>query len=263
MWDCHAHAFGPVDRYNLAPARGYDPPVTSLDAYHAQARAAGIGHTVFVQPSVYGDDNAALLDALAAGQGAHRAVIAVGADVTQAELPALHALGVRGVRLTWPSPDPAMPARIVSLMPALHAQGWHVAANLDTTAPGALARLLDWIGVPVVVDHFGRPPIGTTDPAALAALLGAVEAGRVWVKLSSPYQVTAASYTVLTPIARALHWARPEATLFASNWPHIGAPDPAAVPNIDALIGIAADWLGLPRHQAITLFEGNAHALYA
>ena len=261
MWDCHLHAFGPS--YPLAPGRAYDPPVTSLDGYRDQAARAGIGHCVFVQPSIYGDDNSATLDAMAAGQGAHRAVISVSADLTAADLPALHEKGVRGVRLNMPSSNPTSVARVRALMPALQAQRWHVAANLDATGPGALADLLDWIVVPLVVDHFGRPPLNCLDLSVFVPLLDAVESGRVWVKLSSPYQVTSGAYANLAPIARALHWARPESTLFASNWPHIGAPDPGQVPSVIGLIDVAADWLDLSMARARTLFEGNAFALYA
>lgn len=266
------HAFGPVDRYAPAPTRGYDPPVTSLAGYRAQAHSAGIGHSVFVQASIYGDDNAATLDAMDAGQGAHRGVNAAGADrgvivagghLSASDLPGLHARGVRGLRLNLQHPNPIALARIQALMPALQDLGWHVCALLDTTAPGVLDDLLARIPVPLVVDHFGRPPLDTTDKRAFRPLLDAVGSGRVWVKLSAPYQITTGSYDRLAPIARALHWARPEATLFASNWPHVGAPDPDAVPDIADLIGIAADWLDLSRDRAITLFAGNAAALYA
>ncbi len=262
MWDCHMHAFGPMDRYPPSPTRGYDPPVTDLAAYHAQAAAAGIGHSVFVQASIYGDDNTALFDALAEGSGRARAVITPWPELAAADLAALHAQGVRGLRLNLAAADTGAAAIIRRLMPALAGHGLHVAVLLDVTVPGALADLLDWITVPLVVDHFGRPPIDTDDPHAFDSLVAAVEAGRVWVKLSAPYQITRFSWDRLGAIARRLHWARPEATLFASNWPHIGAPDPAGVPDIEALLTIAADWLGLPRDRAITLFDGNAAALY-
>ncbi len=263
MWDCHMHAFGPMDRYPPSPLRGYDPPVTSLAAYHAQAQAAGIGHSVFVQASIYGDDNTATRDALAASVGSARAVVTPWPDLAESDLGHLHAQGVRGLRLNRAAADTGAEPIIRRLMPALQRQGWHVAALLDTTAPGALDEMLAWITVPLVVDHFGRPPMGTTDPRAFDRLVAAIAAGRVWVKLSAPYQITEAAWSTLGAIARRLHWARPEATLFASNWPHIGAPDPAAVPDIADLVTLAADWLGLPRDRAATLLEGNAAALYA
>ena len=262
MWDCHMHAFGPLTRYPASPLRGYDPPVTDLLAYHAQAKAAGISHSVFVQPSIYADDNRATLDALAESGGAARAVVTPWSGLVAADLPGLHAQGVRGLRLNRAAPDTGAEAVIRRLMPDLKQIGWHVAALLDVTVPGALDDLLAWVKVKLVVDHFGRPPLGTIDPQALAALCDGVAQGRVWVKLSAPYQITQGDWQDLRPIARALHAARPESLLFASNWPHIGAPEPGAVPDIEDLITVAADWIGLERDQAIAAFTANAEALY-
>jgi predicted TIM-barrel fold metal-dependent hydrolase len=63
----------------------------------------GIDRVVFTQPSVYGIDNSAILDAMAKlnAETANRAraVVAVAMDIRDDELAAFEARGARGVRL--------------------------------------------------------------------------------------------------------------------------------------------------------------------
>src|SRR5437868_15526956 len=99
--DTHVHVFEPG--YALSPGRGYNPPPSTLaDLKHLHA-TLGIERVVFTQPSVYGTDNSAILDAMAALNAAKpnraRSVVALGMKVTDRHLAALDAAGVRGVRL--------------------------------------------------------------------------------------------------------------------------------------------------------------------
>lgn len=94
--DCHAHIFGSAEQYPLSPKRGYTPPEASLDDYQALHRVlGGIERAVLTQPSVYGTDNACMLDVLDKVGDAYRAIVAVDADVTERELEALHDRGAR------------------------------------------------------------------------------------------------------------------------------------------------------------------------
>src|SRR3954462_6555259 len=99
--DTHVHVFEPG--YPLSPARGYTPPDSTLaDLKHLHA-PLGIQRVVFTQPSIYGIDNSAILDAMAKlnAQTANRAraVVAVDLDVSEKKLEELDEKGVRGVRL--------------------------------------------------------------------------------------------------------------------------------------------------------------------
>ena len=72
-WDCHAHLFGPHDRFPLAPERSYTPP-EALDAqYLALLARLGLSNGVLVHASAYGDDHSLLLHALAAPELAREA----------------------------------------------------------------------------------------------------------------------------------------------------------------------------------------------
>jgi 2-pyrone-4,6-dicarboxylate lactonase len=63
--DCHAHVFGPYDRFPLAFDRPYTPPEASLADLRAMHARLGIDRVVIVAASPYATDNAALLDAVA------------------------------------------------------------------------------------------------------------------------------------------------------------------------------------------------------
>src|SRR6266436_835201 len=99
--DTHVHVFEPG--YPLSPDRGYNPPDSTLvDLKHLHA-TLGIDRVVFTQPSVYGTDNSAILNASAAlnkeTPNRARSVVAITMDISDKELAALDAAGARGVRL--------------------------------------------------------------------------------------------------------------------------------------------------------------------
>src|SRR5712671_3496333 len=128
--DTHVHVFEPG--YALSPGRGYNPPYSTLaDLRHLHA-TLGIARVVFTQPSVYGTDNSAILDAMAKlnarTPGRARAVVALDMDVSDKQLAALDASGVRGVRLNTDNQG-GMPIEIGDL-PELAARirpfGWHL-----------------------------------------------------------------------------------------------------------------------------------------
>ena len=64
--DCHCHVFGPAARFPYAEPRSYTPDDAPLEAYLALLDRLGFERGVLVQPSAYGRDNAAMLDALSA-----------------------------------------------------------------------------------------------------------------------------------------------------------------------------------------------------
>jgi predicted TIM-barrel fold metal-dependent hydrolase len=262
--DCHVHAFGPPDRYPAKAERGYDPPAARPDAYREEARLAGIGRCVFVQPSIYGDDNTALLDALADRECRDRGIATPSDGWTFRDLAGLHERGIRGLRLNLLSPGGNGPATIRKLADAMKDLGWHVAALLDATQPGLLDELLAHLDLPIVLDHFGRPPHGVVDPglAAFAPLRRALAAGRVFVKLSAAYQISREPppWHDLTPLAVALIETGPRHVLFASNWPHVGT---SGVPDLRQMIEVTAGWAREAGVAPDIVLKRNPETLYA
>jgi 2-pyrone-4,6-dicarboxylate lactonase len=99
--DTHVHVFEPG--YPLSPGRGYNPPYSTLADLKQLHATLGIERVVFTQPSVYGTDNSAIFDAMAALNGEKpsraRCVVAVSMGITEKDIADLDAAGARGVRL--------------------------------------------------------------------------------------------------------------------------------------------------------------------
>ena len=92
-WDCHAHLFGPYDRFPLAADRSYTPPEATEAMYLAHLGRLGLSNGVLVHPSAYGDDHGLLLHALSAHDNL-RGVMVLGPG----SLPTFEGLRARGVR---------------------------------------------------------------------------------------------------------------------------------------------------------------------
>ena len=97
--DCHAHVFGPRDKYPWAANRLYTPPPVTLDDYLAMHRAAGIDRGVLVQTGLYGNDNSFIVDAIKAHPKTLRGIALIGEDISDRELRHLAENGVRGFRV--------------------------------------------------------------------------------------------------------------------------------------------------------------------
>lgn len=185
--DCHLHVYGPAARYPVAPSNPSPMPFGhDLVAYQVVKARLGLGRTVVVQPSAYGLDNSATLDAVAA-LGAARAVVTVTPETSDAELQRLHAAGARGARavllthalVPWEDLS-ALAARVAPL-------GWHIQMQFDGMQMPAREALIRGLPCQVVIDHIGRfhEPV-TPDSAPVLALRRLLDTGRVWLKASSP-----------------------------------------------------------------------------
>lgn len=229
--DTHLHIYGPADRYPVAPtSRVPVPPGASLDAYRQVMERLGITRVVVVQPSAYGADNRCTMDAVASLGDWARAVVVVRPEAEDAELDRLTGLGAVGIRFFM------LPGGVLSwdvledMAVRVHAFGWHVQLQLDGRGLEPRLEMLRRLPCDLVIDHTGKflEPVGTDHPG-FRALMSLVETGRVWVKLSAPYETSHEGpphYMDVGLLARALIRAAPERMVWASNWPH-----PSAQPN--------------------------------
>lgn len=241
--DTHVHVIGPADRYALDARRNYTPVASSLAQYRAVMAACGIARAVLVQPSVYGTDNRQLLDALREGGDAFRGVVVPAANVSDAELDAMHGLGVRGIRLNLVNPQVVGLDELVALCARVAERGWHLQVQMrwSDASQATLAEAAAKVTLPLVIDHLGRP----ASMRAPRALLDLLAGGRGWVKLSAPYRVSASPkppYADLLPLVRALVAANPDQVLWASDWPHTERFTPT--PNDADLVELLPEWLG-------------------
>jgi predicted TIM-barrel fold metal-dependent hydrolase len=249
--DCHAHIFGPQDRYPLLDDTHFVPRETPWNDYAAMLRSIGCERAVLVQPSVYGTDNSAIEDALSSpGDIPLRAVAVVEADVAEQELERLHSLGFRGIRINVAAGTRGLALKDARpLAERIRGLGWHLQVYVDFHRNPEVGDLLATLPVPVVVDHFGRVPTGSgTDSPGFRALLRFMSRDDSWVKLSAPYFISASfpDYADVAGFADALIRSAPNRVLWGTDWPHASAREKMQ-PDAD-LVDLLAHWI--PDEQA-------------
>ena len=225
--DCHTHVFGPAGRYPYAPGRKYTPGEASVAELQALHRHLGVQRVVIVQPSPYGTDNSATLDALGLLEGRGRAVAVIDEHTGDDELRRMHEAGVRGIRLNLETEgisDPAYARRQLQWAAGrVGPLGWHVQIFTNPAVLAAARDTIAGLGVPVVVDHFGRTSTDPDGRPGLDALLELLRSGAAWVKLSAPYRLSAGPDSApVRELARMLIAANPEHMLWGTDWPHPG-----------------------------------------
>jgi predicted TIM-barrel fold metal-dependent hydrolase len=263
-WDCHAHLFGPYDRFPLAPERSYTPPEAVETEYLALLERLGLAHGVLVHPSAYGDDHSLLLSALSA-QPALRGVVVVRPGSPLA-LAGLHARGVRAARFSHRSGAGSNFAGSASfddlraLAPALADAGLHAELWTDCQALPAIAPALKALPVPVVIDHMGGFDVdaGVDDPG-FRTLLDLLASGKAWVKLCAYRNLlNAPDWQAGRPFQQKMIEANPERLVWGSDWPHLRV---TPVPDAAQLLAMFEAWAG-GEAMVRQMLVGNPERLY-
>jgi predicted TIM-barrel fold metal-dependent hydrolase len=247
--DCHAHICGPASRYDYFTGRIYTPPDALLADYQQMLATLGIERAVLVQPSVYGTDNSAMLDAIACAPSKLRGVAVVDDDVTADELARLHEGGVRGVRVNIVDVKDRKPGTLplpalTRLAEKVKTFGWHMEFLMHVDEFPDLDRMLADFPVPTVYGHLGymKTDHGTGNPG-FHALLRMMQAGRAWVKLTGPYRISAEPlpHADTNEYAHALLAAAPAQVVWGSDWPHVMVKTP--MPNDGDLCDLLTAWV--------------------
>jgi 2-pyrone-4,6-dicarboxylate lactonase len=223
--DAHCHVFGPAARFPFATERTYTPVDAPWETLVALHRRLGIARTVLVQASCHGTDNAAMLDAIARSEGTCRGVAMVGADIADADLDALHAGGVRGIRFNFVSHlgrDADLDA-VRALAPRIARLGWHAVVHFDADRLETLAPVLGTLPVTMVIDHMGRVDASRgLGQRAFAMLIDLMSDTRFWVKVCGAERITRQGppYDDAVPFAADLVRRFPDRVLWGTDWPH-------------------------------------------
>jgi 2-pyrone-4,6-dicarboxylate lactonase len=234
--DSHFHIFESPDQYPYHSSARYSPPLAPLDDYLRLAERDGIERMVFVQPSAYGTDNRAMLDAMARLEPARRRGV-VALDISKAsetELVALDMKGVRGLRVNvspYQAYEPGLRARVAAdaMIAAEIVQPlrWH----LDFLTPGWLtAELIPTLRdlqVDYTVAHLGlfAAAQGVQQPG-FGELLDLARTGRAWIKITGLYRISQlAGFDDVAPLVSAAVAANPNRVIWGSDWPHISFAD--------------------------------------
>jgi predicted TIM-barrel fold metal-dependent hydrolase len=242
--DAHIHVYDA--RFPAAPGQAMLPRA-GVAEYRLLQRRTGTSRVVVVQPRAAGTGNAVTVDALAQfGLASARGVAVVHPAASDAELKALDAAGIRGLRFSVHEPQHA--ATTVDMVEPLARRiaglGWHVQLHMTADQLVAHAALLGRLACPIVIDHRARLPAGAgPEHPAFALVRRLLDAGRTWVKISGPYldsRTGGPAWADVAGGARALIAAAPGRMLWGSDWPHPTEKD--AKPDDAALFDRLADW---------------------
>ncbi|MES2950856.1 MAG: amidohydrolase family protein [Pseudomonadota bacterium] len=237
--DAHCHVFGPGDQFPYAPERKYTPCDASKDQLFALRDHLGFEKNVIVQATCHGSDNRALVDALLASGNRARGVATVTRDVTDDELQAMHAAGVRGTRFNFVKRLADFTPREVLLEIAqrIAPLGWHVVVYFEAQDLPQLYDFFTALPTTVVVDHMGRPDVGKPVDGPEFELFVKMlrEHSNIWSKVSCPERLSASgpsalngeknAYADVVPFAKRLVESFPDRVLWGTDWPHPNLKD--------------------------------------
>jgi predicted TIM-barrel fold metal-dependent hydrolase len=252
--DTHFHVFHAG--LALDGARYVPQYTAALQDWLVLAQSVGVTRGVWVQPSFLGTDNSLMVSALEQHPNLLRGVAVVAPDIHSDELKALHASGVRGIRLNLAGVDHDIPewTRAERVWHTLHQLGWHLEVHTDQ---GALPKVLVQLpsDMPLVVDHMAKPSEASTSDATVQALTQRAQQVPTHIKLSGAYRLGDVNAASLSHIW--LHELGPQALLWGSDWPCTNHEQLADYPSLfSALEG----WIGAEHVEAV--LSHNPQHLY-
>jgi predicted TIM-barrel fold metal-dependent hydrolase len=238
----------------------------SVAEYRNVQSQTGTQRTVVVTPRIYGTDNSVTLDAIRQlGPERTRGVAVLKPDVTDTELAALHAGGIRGIRFTLYTPKNAVVSMemVEPLARRVAELGWHVQLHWTAAQIVEHEAMLSRLPSTIVFDHLARLPLpAATSHPAFALVRRLAESGRVWVKLSGPYLDSVVGldggYADTTATARAWVSALPERLVWGSDWPHVTETHK---PDDASLFDLLGTWTDDDATRQ-RILVGNAASLY-
>jgi predicted TIM-barrel fold metal-dependent hydrolase len=243
----------------------YTPPNASTAQYAAVLDTLGIRHGVLLQPSIYGDDNSRLLDALEEGQRRlHGVVVSDPRLLSDTVVADWSALGVCGVRLSMLPPQIFSIGDLAGIGARLAEIDWHLSLVLDHGA--RLADLEDELAVArchVVIEQMGRMKADAgPDAPGFRTLLRLLSGRKIWTKLSHPYHLSATGYPYGDTrwLAKACIQAAPDRVVWASDWPH--AMVEHHMPDDGFLLDLLDDWVEGDEHLRREILVTNPSSLF-
>lgn len=259
--DCHHHVYD--DRFPSALHATLSHADAGVDDYVSLANWLGIERHVVVQPSLYGQDNRALLHALDRFGGTARGIVVTSATTPERELERLNMRGVRGVRINARAAGGLDVNQMIPLATRIAHLGWHIEIAINPDEIFDLTDTFAKLPCPIVFDHMAylRGDEGLRHPAfgCIAKLL---ESGKAWVKLSGAYigsRDTTGVYADAVPVAQAFVRLAADRMLWGSDWPHPTIRDPK--PD-DSLLLDLLEIFCPTRETQINILVNNPASLY-
>jgi predicted TIM-barrel fold metal-dependent hydrolase len=220
--DAHVHVFTAdmplIDNPRHAPTYSFTHQelIATLDQN-------GVDRAVIAAASPWGDYNDYILTALRAHPARLKGTAIFRRPVERYELEAMSRDGFVGIRLPFIG-LPALPDITTfeyrALFRRLADLDWHVHPHVEGEDLPRILPTLEASGVKIVVDHLGRPdPKSGIASEGFKALLGSIDMGRTWVKLSGAYRLGPQAKDYARELMRV---AGPERLVWASDCPFVG-----------------------------------------
>jgi len=263
--DAHCHVFGPQAQFPFSPKAKYIPQDAGPEMLFALRDKLGFSRNVVVQASCHGTDNSATLNAIAKSNGLARGVAVVDPDISDSELDALHAGGIRGVRFNFLKRlvDYAPKDKFLNVAKRIERLGWHVVIYFEAESLEELTPFIEAIPTTVVIDHMGRPDVSEgPDGQEMQAIMRFMDSHpNVWTKVSCadrlsiqgvPFDDFASSVGPLVELFQ-------DRVLWGTDWPHPNMQN--NVPNDGSLVDLIPRLAGTKELQEKLLVK-NPMRLY-
>lgn len=238
--DSHTHVI-PQAGWTLVAGANYTPAPAPAPVHLAMLNVLGLERGVVVQPSIFGTDNAAVVDAIARAPKRLRGVAVVDPSISDTGLQALHAKGIRGVRFNVMLGGGGGLKAMTVLASRLASLGWHAEILVDGHLLPDLLPALKALPCRLVIDHMAslRADVGL-DAGPTRALRTLVAERDTWVKLSGCYRLADATADPrLAERGRMLVKEAPDRMVWGSDWPHVAC---SFMPDAGELLNLLADW---------------------
>ena len=217
----------------------------TLDARLAQTRAGELGHLEFLQ--VLCEDEIARRESAALTRRVRRARFEQHSTFEDFDF----------------TVSPKLPAAMLrDVAKRIAPFGWHIELLVNVDEAKDFANAVSDIPVPVVLGHLGYPKSGArhwTRHPAFADLLGLIDKGRCWIKLTGPYRISDSAdvpYDDVDAAAHALVAAAPQRLVWGTDWPHVMKKKRMA--NDGELADLVERWIPDAQTRARVLVDNPA-----
>jgi len=247
---CHVNSNG-MTPFPWSDDRKYDPAFAPWKKLEELDAFLGFSGEVIVAATCHGTDNSYMLNALKRANGRALGVAFVDKNISDDELAALDAAGVRGVRYSYVKrlTNPPPPEEMVAMAKRLKRltdsgklkNDWHIDLYCEAADLKDLESHIKAIPIAVVFDHMAVPAIdnGVDDPQFQRFLQLFRDKRSCYAKLTCPERLTGSGkpedWSKALPFALALAKEFPDHVITGTDWPHPNMKE-GQMPNDGALL---------------------------
>ncbi len=228
--DCHLHAHWP-QRYAYSHPTGSRIEVSdiglSAEALFPTLSKHGVTHTLIIQPGAYGNDNQAMLDAIAGSKGRAKGMAGMALDASDEVFADLKRQGVVGTRLSLITADSRFFERleIGDFLARCKKHDFFVEVFAASATWPSIMPLLADSGVRVIVEHVAWPITSQTlDQPGFQDVLRYGRTSDAIIKVVSGFRLTQEGrpYEDVKPfVMAAIEAFGPDRCIWGSDWPFL------------------------------------------